>query len=69
MVIVINPSNGDVVAKLDFSDLATKEREFNLSVDVLNGLAYNKKNKTVLVTGKYWSNFYEIKLNKSLLNI
>ena len=27
---------------------------------VLNGIAYNKKNNTFLVTGKKWNNFYEI---------
>lgn len=27
---------------------------------VLNGIAYNEKNKSFLVTGKKWNNFYEI---------
>lgn len=69
LIIIFNPNTGDVVGRIDLSDIATKERELNLSVDVLNGIAYNKKNKTLLVTGKYWANFYEIKLKNSLPNI
>ena len=28
--------------------------------EVLNGIAYNKKNKMFIMTGKYWKNYYEI---------
>jgi glutamine cyclotransferase len=66
MVCLINPLTGDVIGKIDFAALAEKEAEQNLSVDVINGIAFNKTNNTLLITGKYWRNFYEIKLETAL---
>jgi glutamine cyclotransferase len=31
--------------------------------EVLNGIAYNAKTKTLLVTGKNWEKIFEIKIN------
>ena len=33
-------------------------------LDVLNGIAYNKKTDTFFVTGKNWDKMFEIKINK-----
>ena len=65
IVCLIDPKSGDVIAKIDFSTLANQEREKNMAVDVLNGIAFNKKNNSLFITGKYWSNFYEISLPKN----
>ena len=66
MVCLINPLTGDVIGKIDFSALAEKEAAQNLAVDVINGIAFNKSNNTLLITGKYWRNFYEITLDTAL---
>jgi glutamine cyclotransferase len=57
-IAVVNPNNGAVEGILDMSGL----RKF-LKVtpeDVLNGIAYNPKTKTIFVTGKNWDKMFEI---------
>ena len=59
---IINPSNGAVEAIVDLSGLrklinATPE-------DVLNGIAYNPKTKTIFVTGKNWDKMFEITVSE-----
>ena len=62
-IIIINPKNGSVEAMLDLSDLEKKRTPLD-DVDVLNGIAYNKKSKTFFVTGKNWDKMFEIKINQ-----
>ncbi len=61
-IYIIDPKTGSVNGKLDFSQLQLKEEQENSEIDVLNGIAYNPSRQTMLITGKYWSHFYEIKL-------
>ncbi|CAD7797180.1 hypothetical protein CHRY9390_00124 [Chryseobacterium aquaeductus] len=56
IILKINPSNGEVVGKFDFSDLAKQNTKGN--DDVLNGIAFKEDN--MLITGKNWSKIYEI---------
>jgi glutamine cyclotransferase len=59
-VAVINPGNGEVEAWIDLSGLINST---SLGIEeVLNGIAYNPKNDTLLVTGKNWPQLFEIKL-------
>ena len=60
-IAVINPENGYVEAILDLSKLR-KEITYS-EAEVLNGIAYNAKTKTLLVTGKNWEKIFEIKIN------
>lgn len=60
-IIKINPENGNVVGKLDLSDLR-RMLPNPYGVDVLNGIAYNKKTDSYYVTGKNWQLMYEIKI-------
>ncbi|AXG75266.1 glutaminyl-peptide cyclotransferase [Flavobacterium arcticum] len=62
-VAVINPTTGAVEAIIDFSQLkklVTKHPK----LDVLNGIAYNPKTKTIFVTGKNWDKMFEIKIKE-----
>jgi glutamine cyclotransferase len=59
-VAVINPQTGAVEAVLDLSALRAKVT--NPEAEVLNGIAYNKKTKTIFVTGKNWNKTFEIKV-------
>lgn len=61
-IAVVNPNNGAVEGILDLSGLrklikATPD-------DVLNGIAYNPKTKTIFVTGKNWDKMFEISVSE-----
>ena len=60
-IAVVNPISGAVEGILDLSGL----RKFvkNSTAEVLNGIAYNPKTKTIFVTGKNWDKMFEIKVS------
>lgn len=60
---VFSPVNGTVNAVIDLSDLKNKVTN-HPDLDVLNGIAYNKKTDTFFVTGKNWDKMFEIRINK-----
>lgn len=61
VIVKINPSNGVVTGIIDLIGLLpTSER--TKDTDVLNGIAYDSKNKKIYLTGKNWSKLYEIEL-------
>jgi glutamine cyclotransferase len=60
-VVVIDPIDGHVIATIDFSALSKAEAN-TPPVDVLNGIAYDRRNNTLLITGKYWKKVYRIKI-------
>lgn len=61
-IAVVNPLNGAVEGVLDMSGL----RKFvkNKTAEVLNGIAYNPKTKTIFVTGKNWDTLFEITVSE-----
>jgi glutaminyl-peptide cyclotransferase len=61
-IAVVNPANGAVEGVLDMSGL----RKFvkNPEAEVLNGIAYNPKTKTIFVTGKNWDKMFEITVSE-----
>lgn len=59
-IAVINPETGAVESVLDLSALRSKVT--NKEAEVLNGIAYNKKTKTIFVTGKNWNKTFEIRV-------
>jgi glutaminyl-peptide cyclotransferase len=59
-IAIINPANGYVESIVDLSKLR-KEIKFE-EAEVLNGIAYNSKTKTLFVTGKNWEKIFEIKI-------
>jgi glutamine cyclotransferase len=65
-VAVINPKTGAVEGILDLRELKTKVNMIGHDPgnDVLNGLAYNPKTKTLFVTGKKWNKMFEIKITE-----
>ena len=60
-IAVINPNSGAVEGILNLADLKTKISQLP-DTDVLNGIAYNPKTKTIFVTGKNWDKMFEIKI-------
>jgi glutamine cyclotransferase len=60
-ILKIDPKTGEVVGKLDLTDLVNQEKVRNPYAEVLNGIAYNKATDKVYVTGKNFSQLYEIR--------
>ncbi len=57
----IAPETGRVLGWIDMKGLLTQQ-DYSRPVDVLNGIAYDKKSKRLFVTGKFWPKLFEIKL-------
>jgi glutamine cyclotransferase len=61
-IAVVNPTSGAVEGILDLSSLR-KLIKFP-EAEVLNGIAYNPKTKTIFVTGKQWDKMFEITVSE-----
>lgn len=57
----IDPVSGRVAGRMDLTPLAEKMSQINRRADVLNGIAYEKKSKVLLVTGKLWPSLFALK--------
>jgi glutamine cyclotransferase len=55
----IDPSTGIVKAWVDMEGLPVKDRDIEA---VMNGIAYDRQNKRLFVTGKNWDKLFEIEL-------
>ncbi len=62
-IIKIDPNNGNVTAWIDLSDLLDYFDK-NRKIDVLNGIAFDKKTNRLFVTGKLWPLIFEITLEE-----
>jgi len=61
-IAVVNPENGKVEGILNMSSLRKLVK--NKDAEVLNGIAYNPKTKTIFITGKNWEKMFEIKVSE-----
>ncbi len=59
---IFSPADGTVNGVVDLSELKSKVTQ-HPDLDVLNGIAYNKKTGTFFVTGKNWDKMFEIRIN------
>ena len=57
----IDPRSGKVTAFIDLTGLLPRT-DLTAGADVLNGIAYDEKNKRLFVTGKYWPFLFQINL-------
>ena len=64
VVLIIDKSSGAVDGIINFGDLRSKVKQHS-ELDVLNGIAYNKKRETFFITGKKWDKIFEIKITKN----
>lgn len=60
-IVIIDPETGFVEGKIDLTNILDKTK-LKREPDVLNGIAYDNKQKRIFVTGKYWPETYEIQL-------
>jgi glutamine cyclotransferase len=56
----IDPVNGRIVAKLDLSSLVDEEKIKNPGAEVLNGIAYDPEADKIYITGKLWSDIFQL---------
>ena len=59
-IVKIDPASGNVVGKLDLTSLVEAEHVKRPNGDVLNGIAYDRDNDKIYVTGKLWASIYQV---------
>lgn len=64
-IVVIDPETGAVTARLDLSKLYPKGQRSAHS-DVLNGIALDPRDNTLLITGKFWPTVFRVQLTEPL---
>jgi len=57
---VIDPATGKIEGKIDLSGLLKKEDQ-HPKIDYLNGIAWDRQNNRIFVTGKNWPKLFEVK--------
>ena len=62
LIIIIEPKTGKVLGRLDLEGILGF-KDYQIPVDVLNGIAYNQNNKHLLITGKLWPKIFEIEIS------
>ncbi len=62
LIIIIEPKTGKVIGRLDLEGIL-EFKDYQVPVEVLNGIAYNQNNKHLLITGKLWPKIFEIKIS------
>jgi glutamine cyclotransferase len=60
-IAIISPETGAITGWIDLQGLSARENNLG-KVDVLNGIAYNARRDTLLVTGKFWPELFEIEI-------
>ena len=60
-IVRVAPDTGQVMGWINLEGLLTRDDRTEY-LDVLNGIAYDKKNDRLFVTGKYWPELFEIEL-------
>ncbi|MFP4619867.1 MAG: glutaminyl-peptide cyclotransferase [Bacteroidales bacterium] len=60
-IISFDPETGKVLEKIDCSKLVPDEYK-NDRDNVLNGIAYDKENQRLFLTGKRWENIFQVKI-------
>jgi glutamine cyclotransferase len=58
-IVIVNPNTGQVTGWIDLTGIYTPTGDSN---NVLNGIAYDAENNRLFVTGKRWSQLFQIKL-------
>lgn len=64
VLLIINPESGAVESAIDLNSLVAKEPNYSPNDQVLNGIAYDKENDKLYVTGKRWTQLFEITVKK-----
>jgi len=63
-IAIIDPEQGNVTGWINLEGIQN-QLDYTPSIDVLNGIAYDKTSDKIYVTGKRWPNLFEIELVRS----
>jgi glutaminyl-peptide cyclotransferase len=66
-IYLIDPIHGNAIAKFDLKALEIDSKKIKHDIDYLNGIAYLKKEKQLLVTGKFWPKLYTLTISDTLV--
>ncbi|REF26402.1 glutamine cyclotransferase [Xenorhabdus cabanillasii] len=61
IILVIDPTNGKVIKWIDLAGIQFSLDIFDKNTNTLNGIAYDPISDKIYVTGKNWSNIFEVK--------
>ncbi len=64
VIFIIDPQTGGIEAAIDLRTLKDEIPNYSSNDNVLNGIAYDKKNDRLFVTGKRWEKMFEIEVLK-----
>lgn len=59
-LVKIDPQNGKVIGTINLSPLTEEAKIKNPTADVLNGIAYDSASDKIYITGKLWTNIFQI---------
>lgn len=63
-ILKIDPADGKVKGKIDFSQITGTIKAKYANAEFLNGIAYDSATQKMYITGKKWPELYEIQLSK-----
>lgn len=61
IILIVDPISGLVTGRINVENIFNR-KNYNDKIDVMNGIAYNKINNSIIITGKWWPSMYEIKI-------
>ena len=62
LIVQIDSETGKVISETNLSGILNLYEKANERVDYMNGIAYDKTNDRLFITGKWWPRLFEIKL-------
>lgn len=65
IIIEIDPETGKVLSEINLDGILNMYTNASETIDYMNGIAYDKENDRLFITGKYWPRLFEIKLVES----
>ena len=63
-ILKIDPGSGNIIGKIDVTDIWNRVKAKDPVADVPNGIAYDTATKKIFITGKKWPELYEIQLSQ-----
>ena len=63
-ILKIDPGSGNIIGKVDVTNIWNRVKAKDPVADVPNGIAYDSATKRTFITGKKWPELYEIELSK-----
>jgi len=63
-ILKIDPGSGNIIGKIDVTNIWNRVKAKDPVADVPNGIAYDTATKKIFITGKKWPELYEIQLSQ-----